>query len=316
MFIETILVPHPLAEDCYLGEALMWVAINRFPLDPLNEEAWDIRLELDDIVGLEPNVEVEGPTDLESARVGLSARPVHAGTLCKWAPEQLKETLADGDLEERTRQYLERELAASIAFRESCRRWDEEFSDFIDEHRARLFLALREGKLVAEGIKLPESTHEESLISLDQSVRGFREWVSIPPDFWLSDKINWEKSSAEGRDAAFALIQVKTIELFACFPPPAAEVVKLTRVANDLVSVEQAADEPKARMGRPSFDWDSFHVEIAMRIYSGNGLPAKQEALIADMQAWCQRTWRRDVGRSTLLEKIKPYYNAFGRRGC
>ena len=28
MFIETILVPHPLAEDCYLGEALMWVAIN------------------------------------------------------------------------------------------------------------------------------------------------------------------------------------------------------------------------------------------------------------------------------------------------
>jgi hypothetical protein len=103
MFIETIHVPHPPAEDCYLGEALMWVAINRFPLDPLNEEAWDIRRELDEIVGLEPNVEVEGPTDLESARVGLSARPVHAGTLCALAPEQLKEMLADGDLEERTR---------------------------------------------------------------------------------------------------------------------------------------------------------------------------------------------------------------------
>jgi hypothetical protein len=63
-------------------------------------------------------------------------------------------------------------------------------------------------------------------------------------------------------------------------------------VANDLVSVEQAADEPKARMGRPSFDWDSFHVEIAMRIYSGNGLPAKQEALIADMQASMRRPAR------------------------
>jgi hypothetical protein len=220
MFIETILVPHPLAEDCYLGEALMWVAINRFPLDPLNEEAWDIRLELDEIVGLEPNVEVEGPTDLESARVGLSARPVHAGTLCALAPEQLKEMLADGDLEERTRQYLERELAASIAYRENCRRWDEEFSGFIDEDRARLFLALRQGKLVAEGIKMPESTHEDSLISLDQSARGFREWVSIPPDFWRSNKINWAKSRAAGRDGAFALIQVQTTELFACFPPP------------------------------------------------------------------------------------------------
>jgi hypothetical protein len=72
MFIETIHVPHPLAEDCYLGEALMWVAINRFPLDPLNEEAWDKLLELDEIVGLEPNVEVEGPTDLEAP--GLACR--------------------------------------------------------------------------------------------------------------------------------------------------------------------------------------------------------------------------------------------------
>jgi hypothetical protein len=57
-------------------------------------------------------------------------------------------------------------------------------------------------------------------------------------------------------------------------------------------AIEQAADEPKARMGRPSFDWDSFHVEIAMRIYSGNGLPAKQEALIADMQASMRRPAR------------------------
>jgi hypothetical protein len=53
-----------------------------------------------------------------------------------------------------------------------------------------------------------------------------------------------------------------------------------------------SACTPKARMGRPSFDWDSFHVEIAMRIYSGNGLPAKQEALIADMQASMRRPAR------------------------
>ena len=157
MFIETILVPHPLAEDCYLGEALMWVAINRFPLDPLNEEAWDLRRELDEIVGLEPNVEVEGPTDLESARVGLSARPVHAGTLCALAPEQLKEMLADGDLEERTRQYLERELAASIAYRENCRRWDEEFSGFIDEDRAVSSWHFVRGNSLRRGLRCPKA---------------------------------------------------------------------------------------------------------------------------------------------------------------
>jgi hypothetical protein len=85
------------------------------------------------------------------------------------------------------------------------------------------------------------------------------------------------------------------------------------KVANDLVSMERADDEPKARIkGRPPFDWDSFHVEMA-RIYSEKGLPAKQESLIEDMKKWCRGTWGRDVGRSTLLQRIKPYYDRLAK---
>jgi hypothetical protein len=144
---------------------------------------------------------------------------------------------------------------------------------------------------------------------------SFSEWISIPPDFWHSEKINWTKCLAEGRDATFALIQIETVELLTCFPPPQTQAADVVRVANDLIAVELEGDESTARnlRGRPSFNWESFHVEIAMRI-KFNSFPEKQEALIVDMQEWCERHWHRQVGRSTLLQKIKRYYDALAHR--
>jgi hypothetical protein len=64
MLIKEILVPHAVAEICYLSEALMWVGFNRFPLGTPVEASWDdLRRDMDYIVGLDPNVEVEDPTD-------------------------------------------------------------------------------------------------------------------------------------------------------------------------------------------------------------------------------------------------------------
>ncbi len=51
---------------------------------------------------------------------------------------------------------------------------------------------------------------------------------------------------------------------------------------------------------------------MAKRLTAKN-LPAKQEALIAEMQVWRLHAWGCEVGRSTLLQKIRPYYLAFMR---
>jgi hypothetical protein len=132
---------------------------------------------------------------------------------------------------------------------------------------------------------MPESTHEDSLISLDQSARGFREWVAFK-----QDKLGEEPScGARWGICIDTSSDHRAICLFSASTKSPAALFSFTASA---AAIEQAADEPKARMGRPSFDWDSFHVEIAMRIYSGNGLPAKQEALIADMQASMRRPAR------------------------
>ena len=54
-------------------------------------------------------------------------------------------------------------------------------------------------------------------------------------------------------------------------------------------------------------------MEIARRARDGK-LPAKQEAFIADLQQWCQVKWGTSPKRSTLLQKVKPFYDGMFRK--
>ena len=67
------------------------------------------------------------------------------------------------------------------------------------------------------------------------------------------------------------------------------------------------------KRGRPSMNWGSFYLELAGRVKNGD-LPKKQEAFIFEMQGWCLKNWGREVGRSTLLEKIRPFYQEYVRK--
>jgi hypothetical protein len=42
-----------------------------------------------------------------------------------------------------------------------------------------------------------------------------------------------------------------------------------------------------------------------------DGLPSKKDACILDMEKWCADKWKRSVGKSTLAQMIKPYYDKF-----
>ena len=64
------------------------------------------------------------------------------------------------------------------------------------------------------------------------------------------------------------------------------------------------------KRGRPSLDWNSFYLELTDRIKSDD-LPDKQESFIAEMQDWCIKNWGQQVGRSTLLQKISPFYKKY-----
>jgi hypothetical protein len=112
------------------------------------------------------------------------------------------------------------------------------------------------------------------------------------------------------------LILVDTDDLIEEFPLPSSRTAKnIAQIGDNFILL---GDDTKLSasasriLGRPSLPWDEFHLEIARRLHSGT-LPSKQEAFISEMQEWCKRQWEREVARSTLLQKIKPYYDAFLR---
>jgi hypothetical protein len=233
MPIKSILVRRSLANVCYLREALMWVAFNRFPLSFLVGEVSDIREELhfdfdddvddDDVVDPEPKVDVRDPTYLECASIGLSERPIYRG-------RRLGPRLAEFTVE------------AVDEYRENRRRWDEEFSDFIDIHRARLFLALREGKLVAKGVSLTDNEKMDS------------KWTTITPEFWVSSRINWEKSRASGRVGLRHAADSARGAMFANLESPAGVAVPL-RVAR--LPLPTTAEIPRTPPLRVRSAWRS-----------------------------------------------------------
>ncbi len=318
----TVLVPHAIAERCYLSEALLWVAVSRFPLGFIAENGVDARVEPAYIEGLDPYLPFDDPVNHgECKSVGLPPNPEYeAHEAGEWhqTPENIRTLLQYNSVDESHRTELQRELQVSIAFERRCAAWDAEFNSFADVHKIKLFLSLREGRLPAFGKMLPRRSYSASLNHLAATDwEGWDKvtWGPIPPDFWISDKIDWNTSRAEGRGLAWCLILIETEVLMKCFPPPAAEQPgNVVKIANDLVLIGDDAVDPQssARRGRPAFDWDAFHLEITRRLHA-NGLPKKQEALVAEMQAWCGKAWRRDVGRSTILQKVKPYYDAFVR---
>jgi len=318
---RTVLVPHTVAERCYLPEALLWVANSRFPLASITENNEDIREDHEYIDGLTPAFAEDEPlSDEECARAGLPPNPERRcfedGDYYS-KPDDIRHLLKIAPFEE-DRKRLEKDLPASEAFFAKQAEWDAEFEAFLDLHKSRLFLALQEGRIGAIGQELPRPTYSGSLEFLEGSDwESWYDvpWTQIPQDFWISTKIDWSESWAEGRKTAYCLILVESEQLFEQFPPPIEPATGVVKVGSAFAQDPGTNPNPPRVIarGRPAADWDAFHLEVTKRLQQGT-VPAKQEAFIAEMQEWCRAKWHRNVGRSTLSQKLKPYYDTFIRK--
>lgn len=305
----TVLTPTTVAPYCYLYEALLWVSVQRLPYSEPGEHC-DRRIETQEFESADPPFEFEPIDDDECRRCGLPLNPEYAALL-------------DGELYVGMTDLWQRfpdlpeaaeKLAIGRKFEAAVAAWDKTFNDYLDWHKGRLFIALREGKVPSFGKPMPPDADNDFPASYDDD--GWHKWVSqawepIEALEWNSSRIHWEKCRLVGRSRTYSLIQVATDKLLGAFPPapePAGQAIRIGD-AYQIVDRPMAARDTR---GRRPFDWDSFHLEMAARLRS-NTLPAKQEALVAEMQAWCQQTWGRAVARSTLVQKIAPYYAAFVR---
>ena len=76
-----------------------------------------------------------------------------------------------------------------------------------------------------------------------------------------------------------------------------------------------ATQPPKhPNRGRPAYPWEPFHLEVAALLQQGE-LPSKKEAAIQYFQTWFHTTLGVQPSRAAIGERLKPYYDKFGRRG-
>jgi hypothetical protein len=317
----TVLVPHDAAERCYLSEALLWAAFRRLPLEVLNDQP-DSREDGSDVAYFTQSPDIEPVTLEECNRVGLSPRPIWESAYSHFGPRELSLRI-DLERSDEKKYELQRAYYELEKFQDRLSDWNSEFYKLTEQSRRKILQALQEGRLVATGKMLPCSTIEASFKLMDKETEG---WLSpqyidrepIPLDFWNSGKIDWDDSLAEGitKDCAIAygLILVEVAQLLKEFPLPNGEVYGgVIRAGDYLVLTSTDEFRGGAKPGRPSFRWDEFNLEMAKRAKK-DLLPIKMEACISEMQEWCKEKWKQDVGRSTLLGKIKPYYDEFMRK--
>jgi hypothetical protein len=310
-----VLVPVSTAKHCFLSEAVEYAALRRLPLNchpivkfiPV-EMAWQEREDfrwqqtVSDYVrerGLFPRYHPSG-TSVPSERYKVAG----LGPLYDAIGPDPKAPIDSDD---------------SVVVSQRDEPW-EKYQVFLDEYRLKVRNLLHEGKLSARGKRLPETVSVDEAEDMDLPFdSGFE---PISREFWASADVRWMADCAQGRHATYKFIQILTDDLLIEFPlpdsGPASDIVQIgdnfvwVRMVDNLVWSGELSGQPvmPPAQGRPPLKWDEFHLEVAKRLKKGT-LWEKQDAFINDMQAWCRDLWGREVGISTLKQKIKPYYDAF-----
>ncbi len=311
--MKLILTPYWIAESCFLKEALLWAGFYRYPKSEILPDRVDFRFDFDRQQEYEPMIiDDYGYIESEEAvRVGLPPNPEWEAIFddhdMYMADADLLDRFLKMDISEFEKEKFRQGHIKAVEQAKAQAEWDKKYEEYIEVVESKLFVALKDGTLKAWGKPAP--------IEDDVFTTG-DDHEEIPASFWRLNDIDWPQSASKNEKGHYHHIFVNTNQLFSLFPSPQAEEVKtVSLVAGQYVlSEEQPRKNLKnGKRGRPAMDWDSFHVQVSARLIK-DGLPEKQEAFISDMQKWCLQNWGFEPGRSTILQKISPYYKKHVRK--
>jgi len=201
--------------------------------------------------------------------------------------------------------------------------WKPKYNEKIELPAAKIYVALKEGKLGAKGILLPHVDRETALNALDREGRTLSDLqdIEIPRGFWSEREIFWELSAARNHREHYCQIHCDTEEVLSLFPPVSGAPVTAARfgsffVVEGLGAGGRVTKKPATQPRRPGrsqqYPWENVYHEIASLIHSGR-LPKKKEACISYVQNWFTSQNLSPPSRAAIGEKLTPYYNRFVR---
>jgi hypothetical protein len=346
------------SQICFLDEVLYWVTFQRLPLHFVDLDGNDVRSVV--MPGYRVDFDSTDHTleDGECERVGLPRDPRNSFT---WASritllddlERLAALAQEWNVMSRAHNMssahylsrLKRVVARTRLLRDAgvigvtpneiaqlhkkLERWKPKYKKVIELPAARVYVALKEGKLGASGILLSDVDAETALEALARQGRNlsnFRD-VEISREFWSEQEIFWELSAARNDHEHYCQIHCDTEKVLSLFPPESlisgAPVIG-TRFGSFFVlegpatggrPTTRPAIQRTRRPGRPpQYPWGEVHLELTSLIASGK-LPNKKEAGIEHIRNWFTSQNLSPPSRAAIGEKLTPYYDRFVRNG-
>jgi hypothetical protein len=311
-FLRRVDVP----EICFLQEVPFWVAFRRLPIATYDGDGNEKRSGID--IGRRGfAVELEDIDDWlndeECASANIPPDPRYAAAFqgITLSMQECDDHIAGVASSNAwvTHHYDRDEL---VAYKKNMELWLPRYEDAIDYATSTIFLALKDGRLRAKGRLLPEdlvrSLPDESFDVFDFPT------VEIPSAFWSLRGIDFKESTAADRHSRYCHIHCRTDDVFSAFPGTYVPVSAGQSGGNFLVN-DAASTGPIANVrqpGRPPYPWEPFFLEVATLIHNGQ-LPAKKEAGIQLLHEWFYNTHGISPSRSSIGEKLKPYYDRFVR---
>jgi len=128
-------------------------------------------------------------------------------------------------------------------------------------------------------------------------------------------KIDWKSSALFGDEYTFCWIHFSTESVLAAYPIPSLPPVGTVNSLGDVYILNNSDNRDlttSIRRGRPSLPWELFHLEVAS-LARANALPEKKEAAIHHFESWFREELGLHVGRSSIGQKLTPYYDRFVR---
>lgn len=330
-----ILKPIEPPHACFLWEAIQWRAFGSFPIAYWNSDGRDYRESPEDGEYFCPPIPDDNRTltylsEKQTAMAGLGPDPSyiamendqyysdlgHYDHMIKLLSNprnddpELRQELADQVVTYR------KERAEAVEFLAVYKEWRQDHDAYIDQFQTELLLALRRGDLVAYGRKMPHRQQSKCEKIFDS--KGF--WTAdieptpISPEGWVSKYVNWLEGSLKTPADYFVWVTITIEDLLKIFPPSKLVPENILMSVGDSYAIAENAvtidkSHGNSRRGRPPLPWQDFYVEVA-RHYRDGTMPDKKEAAIQFFMDWFKVAKGLGASRSSVGEKLKPFFDA------
>ena len=202
------------------------------------------------------------------------------------------------------------------------RHWSINYESVIELFAARIYLALKEGRLAASGKLLGDQDRERAMDIL--KAQDQRLWdlptVEIPSHFWSLSGIDWSSNAALNLHEHYCWIRCQTDAVLKTFPWENREpVAGMERVGENFI-LNDSSEKPQQSgrlRGRPSFPWDAFHLEVTDLLLRG-AMPTKKgvsdPAFPGLVRANPQRAPGSNVDRRQTETLLRPLRQTGGQK--